>query len=244
MSRKIKVKIGIIGFLPFSFNRKFIKKWKSDVFEIVGNIEQYHINSKSDTSSWGYSDSCLEQVLPKDNNADFVIGVTYIQLEDNYYARRLSSNRIVLSYFEMYQIFQQGHISVESFLLRTIYRYVLVFLGQEKIPIQKEALKYLHDDSRGCIFDMNGYKSDVIFSLDRPKICDDCVIEIRRDKVSDNYITQIKKELRKIKKGRFYRIDECIRRRPILSFIISAVIVISLNLISNMVWKFITTNFK
>jgi len=91
---------------------------------------------------------------------------------------------------------------------------------------------------------MNGYKSDVIFSLDRPKICDDCVIEIRRDKVSDNYITQIKKELRKIKKGRFYRIDECIRRRPILSFIISAVIVISLNLISNMVWKFITTNFK
>ena len=38
---------------------------------------------------------------------------------------------------------------------------------------------------------MNGNKSDVIFSLDSPKICDDCSNRIRNDKVPDNCTIQI-----------------------------------------------------
>jgi len=121
-AKKIKIKIGIIGFLPFEFNEKLIKNWKSDVFEIVGNIDKYHFQTMlSDSGSWGYSDSNLERELPENKDADFFIGITNVQIQNNYYSRRLSGNRIVISYSEIYDILRQEHISVDSFLFREIY---------------------------------------------------------------------------------------------------------------------------
>jgi hypothetical protein len=234
--KKIKIKIAIVGFLPFKFGEKLFRKWKSDVFEIVGDIGEYHIQAKfADTHTWGYSDNSLENELPTNENTDFLIGITYVPLENNYYARRLSGNRIVLSYFQMYDILRQEHISVENFLLREIYGSVLVYLRNGKIPLQIVP-HYFHHDTRGCIFDMNGHKGDVVFSLDRPKICDGCVEEIRRDRVSDNYINRIRKEIKRIRKGRLYRIFEYVEKKPKRSLIASGLTVIVLNLVSNVIW--------
>src|SRR5690554_4155550 len=102
--KKVRVKIGIIGYLPFDFNRSMIKNWKSEVLEIVDDIDEYHFSNGSDTFTWGYSDQILNDELPKDFDGDIFIGITYVPVENNFYARRLDTNRIVLSYFEMYQI--------------------------------------------------------------------------------------------------------------------------------------------
>lgn len=86
--KRIKVKIGIIGYLPFEFNRKLIKNWKSDIFEIVDDIEEYHFTNHSDTFSWGYSDRILNMELPQIFDGELFIGITYVPIEDNFYARR------------------------------------------------------------------------------------------------------------------------------------------------------------
>lgn len=237
---KLKVKIGIIGYLPFDFNRKLIEKWKSNVFEVVDEIEEYHINNDSDTSTWGYSDDMLNKELPSNYDGDFFIGITYVPIEDNYYARRLESNRIVLSYFEMYQILKEDNIPMENLLLRVIYAYSLVYLRNEnKLPTQINWLGFTHDDTRGCLFDMNGNKTDVIFSLDSPKICDDCTSRIRNEKVSDNCTSQIKKEIKRIKKKQFFKIVLFIKKRPILSLILSAIFGIVLSLIATIIYEII-----
>jgi len=235
---KIKVKVGVIGYLPFDFNRKMIKNWKSHVFEIVDDIDEFHFKNDSDTFSWGYSDKILNSELPVNYDGDFFIGITYVPIENNFYARRLDSNRVVLSYFEMYQILKEDNIPLENLLLRVIYAYTLVYLRNSKrLPAQNDLLGFTHDDTRGCLFDMNGNKTDVVFSLDSPKICDDCTNRIRNEKVPDNCTNQIKKEIRRIKKKPFYKIIEFVKNRPIFSIVISAIFGISLSLIATIIYE-------
>lgn len=236
---KTRIKIGVIGYLPFDFNRDVFTNWKSDIIEIDNQIEEYHFNNiDSDTFSWGYSDELLNEELPKNFDGDFFIGITYVPIEDNYYARRLEKNRVVLSYFEMYQILKQENIPVENLLLRIIYAYFLVYHRNAKqIPPQNNWLGFTHDDTRGCLFDMNGNKSDVIFSLDQPKVCDTCTTKIRSEKVSDNCINSVKKEILKIKKREYYKIIEFIKDKPLISIGISANFGILLNIISSYLYE-------
>lgn len=213
---KIKIKIGIIGYLPFKFDKNVIINYNSKIFEIVGEIEEFHFNNDSDTELWGYSDETLNYELPDNYNADFFIGLTYVPIEDNFYARRLKKNRVVLSYYEMYQILTEGHIPLENLVLRVLYVFSLVYLRQNnRIPPQIENIGFTHDDTRGCLFDMNGNKTDVLFSLDKPIICDDCTNRLRTDKVSDNKIEIVKKEIRKIKKKRFYKSETNFISNPV-----------------------------
>ena len=179
----------------------------------------------------------MNEELPKQYDGDFFIGVTYVPIEDNYYARRLESNRVVLSYFEMYQILKHENIPAENLLLRVLYAYILVYLRNSKtIPVQRNGLSFTHDDTRGCLFDMNGNKSDVVFSLDKPIVCDECTTKIRNKKVAEKCISLIKKEIGRIRKKKYYKIAEFVKRKPIVSICISAVFGIAISLIAN--WIF------
>lgn len=235
---KIKIKIGIVGYLPFPFDKKTIKNHSSKIFEIVGDIEEFHFNNDSDTELWGYSDETLNDELPDNYNADFFIGITYVPIENNFYARRLENNRIVLSYYEMYQILTEGHTPLENLVLRVLYAYSLVYLRQNnRIPPQIENIGFTHDDTRGCLFDMNGNKTDVLFSLDKPIICDDCTNRLRTEKVSDNKIEIFKKEIRKIKKKRFYKLSDFVKSKPILSLILSILLGILISLSATLIFE-------
>ena len=241
--KKIKIKLGIIGFLPFDFDRKKITKWKSDLFEIVDDFEEYHFNHKSDIDNWGYSDNLLENELPNDFNADIFIGITYVPIEDNYYARRLSNNRVVFSYFEMAEIISNKNLPLENLLLRMLYSYSLIYLRYgNRMPLQSENTIFAHDDTRGCIYDMNGIKSDVVYSLDKPIICDECTTKLRKQKVSDNTINAVKTEIRKIKKNRYYKVIDFIKKKPILSLFISFLIGIIISLISSSIYDLTLKN--
>jgi len=178
----VKIKIGRIGDLPFYFNDKLIKKWKSNEFEIIDDIYVQRFTKKADIPqemfqvtdgkkgphSWGYSDSLLEDQLPVNEEANFFVWITYVPLEYNYFVRRLSLNRVVLSYFGMYNILKKELIPVENLLLRTIYRHILIYYKYKKsIPSHKiiADIPFIHDDTRGCLFDMCVNKPDVIFFL-------------------------------------------------------------------------------
>ncbi|TKG88146.1 hypothetical protein EYV94_27490 [Puteibacter caeruleilacunae] len=241
--KKIKINIGVIGYLPFEFDRTKILNWESEVFEIVGDIEDYHFNNNSDTMEWGYSDEILARELPNQYEGDFFVGITYVPIEDNFYARRLSNNRLILSYFEMFQILKCENIPVENLLLRVLYSSIIVYQRNEQtIPKTTDWIGFTHDDTRGCLFDMNGNKSDVVFSLDSPTICDKCITNIREDKVSDNCISTIKKEIQKIKKERFYKISEFVKRKPVLSIVISLIFGVLVSLTATVIYEIFLRN--
>jgi hypothetical protein len=220
---KLKIQLGVIGYLPFKIDQQAVISHSSQFFEVVG-FDEYHINSSSDTINWGYSDEILNRELPNDYNADFFLGVTYVPLENNYYARRLNNNRVVLSFHELHQIITEHSLPLENLIYRVLYGYGLVYLAANReIPPIQQFLSFTHDDTRGCIFDMNGNKTDVVFSLDSPILCDQCTNNLRAHKVADNRISLVKKELTGIRKRRYYKLVDFVKRKPVLAIVISLV---------------------
>lgn len=223
--KKVRIKLGIIGYLPFDFNRKFVKTWKSDAFEIVDEIDDFHFTKDSDTPNWAFSDGLLSKELPVKYEGDFFMGITYVPLESNFYCRRLDHDRVVISFADIYNILKTENIPIENFILRSLYASCLVYLRNEQsIPKSSEWLGYTHDDTRGCLFDMNGSSlDDVIFSLDHPIICDECTIKLRQEKVPDSTTELIKKEIRRIRKDKYYKIAQFVKRKPLFSIFLSGI---------------------
>jgi hypothetical protein len=236
--KKVRIKLGIIGYLPFEFNRKLVKNWKSDVFEIVDEIDDFYFTKDSDTSNWAFSDKLLSKELPIKYDGDFFMGITYVPIEANFYCRRLDQNRVVISFSEIYNILKKENIPVENFILRSLYASCLVYLRNEHtIPKSTEWLGYTHDDTRGCLFDMNGSnKTDVIFSLNPPIICDDCTNRIRQEKVPDSTTNQIKKEINRIRKAKYYKIIQFVKRRPLISILLSGIFGILMSLTASIIY--------
>lgn len=221
---KIKVHIGIIGHIPVKLNQRRIKRWKSELFEVV-KVDEYKISSKrSNTRDCGYTDSLLNGELPKRGSEDIFIGITNIRIKNNYITRRLKDNRIIVSLSEIHEDIRKDNIPIENLILKTIYSSALVFCIEQNIQsTQKGRLELLHDNTRGCIFDMTGDKSDVIYSLDKPQLCTDCIKHLEDSKVPSNTIATVNKELKRIKKRQYYVINSWFKRRPIISFITTIV---------------------
>lgn len=231
---KTKVVLATVGHMPADFNRRKVEQWKSSVFEIANDIESYSLTCDSDGPAWEFSDKTLEDVLPSNFNGDFLIAIVNVPIELNWYSRRLSNNRVVFSFHEMKEILRISNIPLENIIYRALYAYTLLYRRSgNRIPNTSETTNFTHDETRGCLFDMNGIKTDAIYSCHKPIICSDCVERLRRDKVSDETISRSQHEIRRIRKTLFYRIMDFVKAHPIWSLSISATTAIFLNLISS-----------
>jgi len=232
---KIKITIGTIGHMPAEFNRQKIKQWKSSVFEIVNEIESYSLTINSDGPEWAFTDQAIETTLPKNFSGDFFVAIVNVPLELNWYSRRLNGNRVVFTFHEIKDILRYSNIPLENVIYRLLYAYTLLYKrSSNTIPVNTAHTNYTHDETRGCLFDMNGIKTDVVVSCHNPIICPDCTERLRREKVSDDIITRCQNEIEKIRKTLFYRITDFIKQHPLWSLAISAITAIVLGAIGSL----------
>jgi len=98
-----------------------------------------------------------------------------------------------------------------------------------------EHTNFAHDETRGCLFDMNGIKTDIVYSLHKPIICNYCIEKLKQEKISNEVISRIQKELGGIKKPLFYRITSFVKKHPIWSLMISALFAILLGAIGSLI---------
>lgn len=231
-----RISIATIGHMPSEFDKRKITSWSSDIFSIVGAIENYSLTKDSDGLNWEFSDKNLEEVLPEQFNADFLIAIVNVPLELNWYSRRLSNNRVVFTFHEIKDILDHFNIPLENVIYRLLYAYTLVFKrSAQKIPLDDATTNFTHDETRGCLFDMNGIKTDIVQSLHEPIICSDCVERSRKEKVTNETIAKVQKEISRIKKPLFYRIVSFVKKHPIWSIIISALSAIILGAIGSFI---------
>jgi len=231
---KTTISVATIGHMPSEFDKTKIKSWKSSLFTVVGDIENYSLTRDSDGYEWEFTDANLEQVLPEQFSGDFLIAIVNVPLEDNWYSRRLSNNRVVFSFYEIKDILDHFNIPLENAVFRLLYAYTLLYKRSgERIPLNNDATNFTHDETRGCLFDMNGIKTDIVYSLHEPIICPDCVERLRNEKVSNETISKAQKEIIKIKKPLFYRMASFVKKHPIWSIVISAISAIILGAIGS-----------
>jgi hypothetical protein len=242
---KVKIKITILGHLPYLLDLNKIKNWKSDLFEVISPLNSFNISGNSDGSNWEFSDQNIEKQLPTRDGEDILLAVTNVPLQDNFFARRFSDNRVCLTYNEMTEILNFENIPLENLLLRVLYSVSFVYRRYgNRVPEITELTHFTHDETRGCIFDMNGLKTDIIFSLNRPQLCHSCVESLTNlptNKIEKEIVAKVQCELLNIKKGLYFQILDFIKRRPIFAILISSIFAIIIgaigSLIASMVWE-------
>lgn len=216
---KLKIKIITLGHIPITLNKNKILSWKSELFELVHPIDEYPVTADSDLYEWQYSDDLISSLLPDFDNADFLFAITSLPLEDNWYSRRLSNNRVVFTLHEIRNILSSENIPLENAVYRVIYAYCLGFIRNgKKIPLYNNELSFTHDETKGCLFDMNGVKSDITESCNKPIICDSCFNKLAENKVPKNTIELARKEIKKIRKQFYYRVSDYVKSNPIKAF--------------------------
>ncbi|WP_434771154.1 hypothetical protein [Pseudomonas entomophila] len=242
---RIKVKIVTLGLLHLPSGLRKIKETPSKVFEIVGEIESYPLSANADLTSWGHSDKSINSLVPVFDNVDFTVIVTFTPLQDSYYTRHLGASRTVFSLWEISEILSSKNIPLENAVLRSLYQYSLIYkkLAQEKNPDQIPDTSYLHDETRGCLFDMNGLKINISASCATPRICSHCKTKLLTDRISEQFLESVTSELVKIKKPLYFRITELVKIHPILALFISSFFAIFLGILGSILASIIYDRF-
>ncbi|MFJ4392439.1 hypothetical protein [Pseudomonas soli] len=236
----VKISISTVGHMPAGLNVKKIKDWSSSVFEICGEIENYSLSCQSDGHNWEFSDAILEKALPQKINTDFSVLIVNVPIQENWYARRLSSNRVVFSLYQIKDILSLANIPLENSIFRLLYGYTLLYRRNgNRIPLNSENTNHTHHETRGCLYDMNGIKSDIIHSCHKPIICTSCIEKISQQKVSTDTIKKCQAEIQKIQKILFYRIADFIKQHPLRSLAFSVFAAVFLGIIGSLSASFI-----
>lgn len=236
----VDIEIVKIGHLPFDLDLDKITGWRSKIFRVSKEVKSFGFDLNADLDGWAYSDSAILSRFPAGGDFSFRIAIVNFPLQDNWYSRRLDDNKIVFSFHEIKDFLQSRNIPLENAILRVLYAYSLLYRrSNNRIPRLYERAAFTHDGTRGCLFDMNGIKSELVESCDRPIICSDCQTSLKRDKVSIDDVEKVKNEILKIKKPLYYRLLDFARGHPIVAILLSSMLAIFLNVSSSYIYDFI-----
>lgn len=136
------------------------------------------------------------------------------------------------------EILKDDNISVEHFIIKQLYEICAIRHLMNDIS-SDDVYQFVHMDTRGCLFDMNGERSDILYNTEQPILCDECKGKFKSKQVELEIISQFEKELKRIKKPLLLRIERWIKHYPLFALLISALTAITLNIIANIICKFI-----
>jgi hypothetical protein len=219
---KTRIQLAVLGRPPPDFSVQELLAWESSVFEISPDIGSYELNEDAEGADWEYTDDQLEKYLSNKIKGDFLVILVSVKLQFNWYVRRLTKNRVLLTFYELDQILRFHRIPLKNVALRALYVATLIFQRYgHRIPPASEPTNYAHDETRGCLFDMNASKSDVVRSCHEPIICDYCIAQLKQAQLSNELIRTVQSEIRKIRKPLFHQLAEFVQLHPVWSLMIS-----------------------
>jgi hypothetical protein len=237
---KPRIQIAILSQSPPDFDVRELVSWRSDVFDIKPDIESFQLNEDAAGDDWEFTDSQFERRLRRDPGCSFLIIFVKVKLENNWYLRRLSDNRIVSTFYEMDQIVRFHGLPLRNLALRVLYAAVLIYRRYgDRIPLASEKTNYAHDETRGCLFDMNASKMDVVYSLHRPCVCDHCCSQLKQAQVSNELLTVVQRELRRVQKPLIDRLVSFVREHTVWSIMLSIVSALVLGVMASLIASWI-----
>jgi hypothetical protein len=227
--RPVTITLVTQGNLKYPLNLEFIQNWGTKLFRITG-IERIESLPNSTFVPSGYSDQELTTIFAPSDRSDITFAIVGAQLELNFYARIIPSGVVVLSLYEMGDILDREKHTVETFVIRCLYALVLTYVECDRSLGLRRALQLHHDETRGCLYDFNQSKAEIVRSLDRPKLCADCLARLGHAQVDATFVPALLTELKRIRKGRYYRILDWAKRNPIKALLLATLWAIALHM--------------
>lgn len=236
---KIKVTIIKFGYIDHLIEVSKLKKWKSDLFEIVDiesvgylpncDIEDGYLDQK-------YAPEQLNKFISCPNSSDFAIAIMQYRFCDNFYMHRINGNSVGISLHGISEILERDNISIENFIIKQIYEVYALKSLFGNTP-SEDVYKAIHQDTRGCLFDQNGYRSDIQYNTEKPIICDSCKGLFKSKQVNTETLQILEKELKRIDKALLLKFERFVRKQPLISLILSASLALSLSILANLIFR-------
>ncbi len=237
MSRT-KIEICSVGHQKFPFSTRILRKWKSELFEVT-EFRDVQLLPNSDGDDYTYSDESIANVFPVTSTEDSIqFGICSVPLADSFYLRPLSEHSCILSLSELGLLLQAQNRRIEDFILKNLYLAVGVHALKNSIGLE-QALQVVHDESRGCIFDMNPNRADAVFSMERLSLCADCKAKLQRASLPHGFLEQFEREIRRIRPSLYQRIEAFVKKQPLVSILVAVVVGLSLELLGNFVYDWL-----
>ena len=231
----IRINLVLLGNLKYPIDVATLETWKSSIVKIQHGDSVGHLPD-AEGDEWEYTDEQLSKLLSADKNSDFTLGLINTPLEGNYYLRRLSDRVAVLSLHEMAEIVRYSEFTIEQYILRNAYELAVLFIANGKL-IPSEYTTWAHDEVRGCLFDMNANKPDIVFSLHRPILCQACKTRVSSKQAPAALIPTLEHELTRIQKTLYVRMAEWVKSHPVAALLITAGSSVALNFISSILFE-------
>ncbi|HBG2133519.1 TPA: hypothetical protein KPJ62_003886 [Clostridioides difficile] len=226
----ISIHIVLLGTQLHLSTIKKLDTYHSDLFRIKSTSSIATLPD-TDLPYWSYSKDTISSLVKSNSEADIIIAIIENRIEGNYFTRRLSDKSLVLTFYEAETILRDANIDLFNYLLITIYKTITMYRFSNNV-LSENSSKFVHDETRSCIFDMLGNKYDLVYSTSNACLCQQCEAHSEKIDLPSDYITTLKKELKKIRKTRYIRLTDFIKQKPIISLIITAIFSVILNVLS------------
>ena len=205
-------------------------------------LEHREVSCLNFYRSIDYSDKQLKEIIGSTSKNNLSVAIINHKLERDYYERSIGDNCYVLSLFETGDIILKNDFKIWQFIIQELYYFSAVFYRTKgDIPLSDDA--FTHQTIRKCLFDFNDDKNDIVYSLGDVSICSDCETKFDKTFVPKDFVQNIKRELKRIKKGIFYRTRDFIRQKPIISLFIGIFLAIVIGITSNFIFYLISKLF-
>jgi hypothetical protein len=240
-----RIKLAVLGRLPPEFDPADLIDWSSTTFEIDPRIDSYELNEDAQGPDWEFTDRQLEKYLSNNLDGDFMVILLSVKLQDNWYVRRLSKNRILFTFYDIDQILRFHRIPLKNVALRVLYAASLIYRRYgNRIPPATEPTSYAHDETRGCLFDINSSKIDIVRSCHEPILCEYCISQLKSAQVSNEVLRAVQSEIKKIRKPLFERMSEFVQTHPIWSIVVSVLTALIIGVLASIAAAFIYDGIK
>lgn len=236
------IKLIIIGHADRVVNFDLIKKHKSKYFKF-SDIERIN-NLPNAQKDDGYLDVVYTKAEIQSimNDIEFdglCIAIMNYGFDDNFYMHRIGVNKVCISIFGLENILSEKTISIENFIIKNTYEVFIFYKILKNLTNSDEVYTFIHNDTRCCLFDMNGDKRDIVYNTEKPSICYECKGKISNKSIPKNFLEEIQKELLKIDKPFIKKVENFISKYPLFSVLVTFVFSTLINLFSNWIWELI-----
>jgi hypothetical protein len=140
-----------------------------------------------------------------------------------------------LSLHETAEIVLGSNFKIWQFIIQELY-YMSAVYYRTKGNIPRSDGSFSHHDTRQCLFDFNDNKNTIAYTLGGVSICPDCESKFDKQMVPADFVQTIEKELKRIRKGFYYRARDFVTERPIISIVIATIFAMVVNILSNLVF--------
>jgi hypothetical protein len=196
---------------------------------------------RPDLVGYAYSDKLflgkLNQYIDKTR---LMLGITYVQLEDDWWIRPLNDDRtaMMITTYEAESLIERAKRPLEDFVVFKVITCILsseYFRKSGKLPYRNSNQKddLIHVEPRNCLFDFCPNKQDRLKGFIELQICEHCRGKLINGNVPIENIKAIESVMNYLKKPSLTKSAYSIQRNPYLLALIGIGIGIFINTISN-----------